>query len=223
MGAFVRLPLVFAVCGLAAVLAGGRPLAQSAESAPSSDSAERRLAAATIDALQPMPASAAEQPEEVVVRGRKSLARYRLAMERARDDIVKIYNEANSNDDNDVTCRDERPTGSRIPQRVCRSNYENRAEATAARAFLHALFESAGNFQGARGPTGPPPGGAQVNALVGTGNAQGDAAGKAAISRAQLEEEMERLLKENERLYRAVVKYVELKDDYDRAREDSTQ
>ncbi len=67
-------------------------------------------------------------------RGRKSLTRYRLAMEHARDAIVKVYN--------------------------------------------------------------------------------------ASVSRAELEEEMERLLKENRELCRAVVKYVELEDEYNRAREE---
>jgi hypothetical protein len=198
MRAFVQRPLAFVIVGLAAVLSG-RVFAQS-DSAPGAT-------------------TPAEAPEEVTVRGRKTLTQYRLELERARDEIFEIYNKANQGDDNDITCRDERPTGSRMPQTVCRSNAENAADAGASRNFLNALLMSSGSF---RSPAGPPgtalPGGSQVNANIGTGAAQGDGASGAADALAKFETEWNRLLGENRQLYRAVVKYAELEDEYARAR-----
>jgi hypothetical protein len=193
MRAFVQAPLAFALFGLAAVLSG-RALAQS-------DSTADRLEAPT------------EGPEEITVRGRKSLSEYRLDLAAAREEIVEAYNAANSSDDNDVTCRNERPTGTRMPQRVCRSNAQSEAEANASRAFLRALTHSAGNFRSETLPGGP-----QVNASIGAAVAQSDEVTLSAESRAQIEAELERLKKEDRQVYRAVVKYLELEDEYNRAR-----
>src|SRR5262245_30323945 len=93
-------------------------------------------------ALQPSVANRTDQSiDEVTVRG-KALSRYRLELEEARDELIEIYNEENSGEGNDVTCRNERPTGSRMPQRVCRSNAQTQAEAESSRAFLTALLEN---------------------------------------------------------------------------------
>jgi len=188
MRAFVQRPLAFAIVGLAAVFSG-RTFAQS-------------------------------EPDEITVRGRKSLTEYRLEMERAREEIVELFNELNSGDDTDVTCRDEAPTGTRARQRVCRSNSADRADAGAAKAFLNSLFASSGSFMTNTPPGGgpPPAGGAQVNAAIGTGAAQGDAVTGGVAAQDALQGEMERLLGTNRELYAAVVKYVELEDEYNRAR-----
>jgi hypothetical protein len=164
-----------------------------------------------------------QEIEELTIRGKKPLAQYRLELDQAREEIVKIYNEANSSNDNDLVCRDERPTGSRIPHRVCRSVAQDEVDARGARDFLDSLFRSAGNYQGPQGPSGPPPGGAQVNALIGTGDAQNGAATKGAAAVADVGAELERLKKENRQLYRAFVKYVELQKGYDEARKGSAQ
>jgi hypothetical protein len=220
MRGFVRHALAFAMIGLAAVLSG-RVLAQPD---PASDGVPAdRLEAPAVDSTETGAAKPPEGIEEVTIRGKKSLTQYRLELERAREDIVKAYNEANSNNDNDLVCRDERPTGSRIPQHVCRSVAQDRADARGAREFLDSLFASAGNYQGPSGPAGPPPGGAQVNALVGTSDAQRNAAMQGAAGAAQIEAELERLKKENRQVYRAVVKYVELQKEYDAARQGSAQ
>jgi hypothetical protein len=219
MRAFAQRPVALAMVGLATVLSG-RALAQ-ADSVPGSASAESEAAAAgasQTDAAQPP-----QEIEELTIRGRKPLAQYRLELDQAREDIVKIYNEANSNNDNDLVCRDERPTGSRIPHRVCRSVAQDKADARGAKDFLDALFRSAGSYQGPQGPAGPPPGGAQVNALIGTGDAQNDAATKGAAAVADVGAELERLKKENRQLYRAFVKYVELQKEYDEARKGTAE
>ena len=47
---------------------------------------------------------------------------YRLELERARDDVFIVFNEANEGTDTDIRCRTEQPTGTRMQQDVCRSN-----------------------------------------------------------------------------------------------------
>ena len=199
MRVFVRRPLAFAIVSLAAVLSG-RALAQS-------------------DAANPT-----EAPEEITVRGQKSLTQYRVELEEAREELVQIYNEENSSDANDVTCRDEQPTGSRMPQRVCRSNAQSKSEASAARWFLNALTTSAGRYEGPGGAGSAPfQGGPEINAEIGTAVAQGDGVAGDAAGRAAVEKELERLKKENRRVYRAALKFIELQDEYNNARQDTSR
>jgi hypothetical protein len=207
MRAFVRRPLALAIVGLAAVFSG-RALAQ-ADSVPDGASAGRSGVS-----------NPAEEPEEITVRGQRTLEEYRLELEAAREDIVAAYNEANSSDANDITCRNERPTGTRMPQRICRSNAQSEAEAKASRDFLRALTHSAGNFTSPPGPGGGPAEaiGPQINASIGAGVAQSEGELLSAESRLVIEAELERLKKENRQVYRAVVKYLELQDEYARAR-----
>jgi hypothetical protein len=193
MRVFVLRPVVFAGLSLAAVLFAGRVVAQA-------DAADT---------------AAAEPPEEITVRGQKTMAEYRLELERARNDIFRIFNEANEGKGTDITCRNEQATGRRIRQNVCRSNAENASDATAARSFLNSLFNTAGGFRtNARLGTGAAiPGGSQINA-GGTGREPQD--GLSALQ--QWEAEWRRLLADNRDLYNAVVKYAELDDEYARAR-----
>ena len=214
MRAFVRLTVTFTMIGFAVVLVH-RGVAQPDPATPGVST--ERSEDPTADASQ----TATAQPgdiEELTIRGKKPLAQYRLEIDQAREEIVRIYNQANSNNDNDLVCRDERPTGSRVPRHVCRSVAQEKADARGAKDFLDSLFYSAGNYQGPQGPAGPPPGGAQVNALIGTSDAQNDAATKGAAATAAVGADLERLKKENRQLYRAVVKYVELQKEYDEAR-----
>ncbi len=159
-------------------------------------------------------AQPAEEREEITVRG-KSPGEYRLELERARDEVFRQFNEANKGDDTDVTCRDEQPTGSRMPQNVCRSAAEKRADANAAHDFLGALLRSAGNYITGI-PNSPP--GTQVIANINTAVAQTDAKAGAADALAKFEQEWTRLLEEDRQFYRAVVKYVELENEYNKAR-----
>jgi hypothetical protein len=195
MRAFRLQPCTYAIVGLAAVLSG-RALAQtdSARNAPSADAVE-----------------------EITVEGRKTLSQYRLEIEQARDEVFRIYNEANRGTDNDITCRAERPTGSRMRQQVCRSEAESRAQAAAAESFLKGLLRSAGNWNEAIGFVAPPPD-TQVVADIDTGTAQGAGQTGEADALAAFEQEWNRLLSENRQLFRAVVKYSELQAEYDRAR-----
>ena len=192
MRAFVQRTLAFAVVAIT-VLLSGRAFAQ-ADSAP-----------------------AAEPPEEITVRGQRSLTEYRVELERQRDEIFRIFNAANENNDTDIKCRNEQPTGSRMRQSVCRSAAEDRQDAAAAKGFLSSLLQSAGLYI-TNSMVVPNGGDTQLNANAGTRNAQGDAEAGEADAMAKFELEWKRLLAENQELYQAVVKYVELDAEYSRAR-----
>ena len=206
MRALVQRLLAFALIGFAAALSG--PVLAQADSVPA--------AAAT---------PAAEPPEEVTVRGRKTVAQYRLELERQRDEIFRIFNEANEGTDNDIRCREEQPTGRRIRQTVCRSSAEDTANARATRDFVRSLFATTGGFSsGFRLGTGSPPaGGPQVNANIGTGRAQQSGKSGEADAFQRWEAEWNRMLSENRDLYRAVTTYVEIEQEYIRARGDTPQ
>jgi hypothetical protein len=143
-----------------------------------------------------MLAQPVEEPEEIVVRA-KPLNRYRAEIELARDEMIRVFNEANEGEDNDVRCRYETPTGSRIPARVCFSAAQDRASAGAARDLLNGLFLNRGAEMVA----------AAVNAADGE-------------SRAMLgfEKEWRRVMGTNQQFRDAVVKYRELENEFDRAR-----
>jgi len=140
-----------------------------------------------------------EEPEEIIVRA-KPLNRYRAEIEVARDEMIRLFNEANEDDDNDVRCRYEAPTGSRIPVRVCFSAAQDGASAKGARDFLNALVMQSGS--------------AAAGAATGIDEAQ-NAAGRAM---AEFEEEWRRVMGTNQQFYDAVVKYRELENEFDSAR-----
>jgi hypothetical protein len=153
-------------------------------------------------------AQAQEDIEEVVVIGGKTLSQYRLELEQARDELFELFNELNEGKDNDVRCRDESPTGTRIPQRACWSHAEDRAGANGARDFLSSLYFSSGAGDG----------GAQVNGAIGAGGALGGAIAAGSRALADFEKEWTRVLGGDPQFYAAVVDYVELKEEFDRMR-----
>lgn len=74
--------------------------------------------------------------EQVTVRGQRPLSAYRRAVRSAEVDVWEAFNDANSNDGFDVTCRSEAPLGTRVPQQVCRPRFLDEATSRAARAML---------------------------------------------------------------------------------------
>jgi hypothetical protein len=140
-----------------------------------------------------------EEIEEVVVRA-KPLNRYRAEIELARDEMIRLFNEANDGDDNDVRCRYEAPTGSRIPMRVCFSAAQERVSANAGRDFLQALGR----------------GDISASATLGIGAGQNAAGGGRAM--AEFATEWHRVMGADQRFRDAVVKYRELESEFDRAR-----
>jgi len=140
-----------------------------------------------------------EEPEEIIVRA-KPMNRYRAEIELARDEMIRLFNEANEGDDNDVRCRYEAATGSRIPVRVCFSATQNRVSANAARDFLQALGS----------------GDLTASATMGIGSGQNSAGGERAVL--DFEKEWLRVMDTNQQFSGAVAKYRELENEFDRAR-----
>jgi hypothetical protein len=145
-------------------------------------------------------AQSAEEPEEIIVRA-KPLNRYRVEVELARDEMIRVFNEANEGEDNDLRCRYEAPTGSHIPQRVCFSTAQDRASANGARGMLNALLMG----QGKAAEAG-------VAGALGTAAVQGDRA------MAEFEKEWQRVMDTNQQFYTAVLNYRELENEFDRVR-----
>jgi hypothetical protein len=155
------------------------------------------------EALQP-PADEALQPpediEEVIVRGGKTLSQWRLEVDRAQDELFALFNELNEGEDNDVRCRNEVPTGSRIPQRVCWSTAQDRASASGARNLLNALTFGAGSAGG--------PGSVAASAMT-----RAEIAGRVAEDRFLVE--WARVLNRDQEFAAAVAEFAALKADLD--------
>ena len=217
MRSFVQRRLPFAILGLAAALSG-RALAQAAP-----NGAPEKLESAAIDALISKANQTPEEIEEITVEGRRGdvLARYRFEMTQARDHIVEVFNKVNTKDDTDVKCRNEKPTGSRMGHSVCRSKAEDRVDSNASGNFLGSLLR--GTNMGIA-PNGRTPQIARTNAnpgTVGGAGAQTRASTEEERARAELEAEMKKMMAQDRELYRAVVSYVEVRDEYNKVREGS--
>jgi len=59
--------------------------------------------------------------EEIVVRGHKPLVHLQREMYVAEEALYDVFNSLNSNDDFDIHCYKEAPTGSTIKRRVCKT------------------------------------------------------------------------------------------------------
>jgi hypothetical protein len=199
MRAFVLRSLAFAL-GSFAVSLSGRAFAQ-ADSTPSTNAT-----------------TAVEQPEEVTVRGRRTLPQVRLELERARNEMFRIFNEANQGTDTDVRCGVEQPTGTRMRHTVCRTAAEVEATSRAARDMLNSLVYSTSGHVGTAGsqaaPTPTP-----VNISSVASQLEGSLGAKDALG--QFEDEWKRIFGENRDLFRAVTTYVELQQEYVQARGDT--
>jgi hypothetical protein len=73
--------------------------------------------------------------DEIVVIG-KSPRQLRVEMERAEVAVYDRFNAVNSDDEFDIHCWREEPTGSRITRRVCQANFWREAQARAAREVM---------------------------------------------------------------------------------------
>jgi hypothetical protein len=82
--------------------------------------------------------------EEVVVPGRTP-ENIRVEIERLETAVYDRFNELNSNDEFDIHCFMQAPTGSNIPVRRCAPNFAVRAESAAGRQMLRDGRSGAGN------------------------------------------------------------------------------
>jgi hypothetical protein len=136
-------------------------------------------------APQPQPQPPASVDDEVIVRG-QTRADLRLQIEIAQDAVFARFNEINSSDDFDIHCRDEKPTGSHIPRRVCQANFWRDAQAEAGKETVRGLQGSSFAFDSQQFLAG------------------------ALYRRTQLDEEMRRLVAEDEDLKDAVARLANL-------------
>jgi hypothetical protein len=81
-------------------------------------------------------AVADEDPEEVIVRGRR-LADFRAELEAAQLRVYDLFNDLNSDDAFDVRCQLEDATGTRLQQQVCRPQFVDAIASDAAAAWVN--------------------------------------------------------------------------------------
>jgi hypothetical protein len=81
------------------------------------------------------PASS-DKMDEIIVYGDKSLRRLRSDVVKAEQKAIIIFNSLNSDDEFDIHCTREAPTGSHIKRHVCRANFVGKATAHEARGFM---------------------------------------------------------------------------------------
>ena len=62
-----------------------------------------------------------EPIEEIVVHGHKSIIDLKHEMYEAEETLYGIFNALNSDDDFDIHCYEEAPTGTKIKQRICKT------------------------------------------------------------------------------------------------------
>jgi hypothetical protein len=132
--------------------------------------------------------------DEVIVRGRTAEG-LRLEIERAENAVFERFNAINSHDDFDIYCTLEVRTGTRIPQRECAPVFLRNAQATAGRDVVRSLQGSAY--------------GSGTEALQ---------AGMAAQRQILLEQELRRLVTEDQALVAALERLIELQDSAARPR-----
>ena len=82
--------------------------------------------------------------EEVIVPGRRP-ENLRVEIERLEVAVYERFNALNSDDELDIHCFKQAPTGSNIPLRTCAPNFVTRAESAAAKKMLTDGRTGAGN------------------------------------------------------------------------------
>lgn len=118
-------PLEFTVCSLFVLISVAATGANAVHAQARAGDVEQRVSSGPL--------------EEVTVRGRRSLAAYRLERDAARERVMDVFNEINSRDEFDISCRRESRRGSRIPKRVCRARFSDDVANEAANAYVAAL------------------------------------------------------------------------------------
>ena len=137
-----------------------------------------------------LPADDDEMLDELVVVGTPSLVRLKHMVYRAEESFFATFNELNDDDEYDVRCFYETPTGSRIRRHVCRANFVPEAESA---EYFSWRFGAAAGGQEAR------------TVIM--------------SKRRRLEEKIMALLMANPKLADALANYHEARTQYDAERE----
>ena len=125
--------------------------------------------------------------EEVIVPGRTP-ENLRVEIERVEVAVYERFNALNSNDEFDIHCLSQAPTGSNIPLRTCAPNFVIRAESHAASKMLTDGRGRAGN-----------------------NNDPAEHEKRMKEKSRELTEEMQRIAREDEQLLRDLMRLDELK------------
>lgn len=128
--------------------------------------------------------------EEITVQGERTTFSLRMEIESAETEVYNLFNELNSNDDFDVTCKDIVYTGSHIPQRTCMSAFLREEQAFQTQSYLQGV------------PLGEGIGGPNSGALMDLSSASGEVREKAKA----MEQEMIRLAVEVPEFAEALIK-----------------
>ena len=136
------------------------------------------------------PATPVTEPVEEIVVTEQSPRHLRVELENAEIAFYEQFNALNSNDEFDIHCQSQVPTGRRVPERVCQPNYFFEAQNVAAASRTRGIQGSAtaGNSQG----------------LVGATHAKGQ----------QLEAEIQKLTREHPELAEALIRLVNAQEAY---------
>jgi hypothetical protein len=127
--------------------------------------------------------------DEVIVRGRPP-PQLRVEIERVEDAVYERFNALNSNDDFDIQCWTDAPTGSRMPVRACLPQFALTAERRIGQDIVRSLQPATAGYG--------------VNA--GLHLMRMDQKGAALLA------EMQRLARQDEELLRSLVRLAELKE-----------
>ncbi len=140
---------------------------------------------------EPIEESLDEPIDEVVVVGEKSMRTLRHAVYRAEENFFETFSRLNDDDEFDVRCFFEAPTGTRIRRHVCRAN------------FLVAATSSEAEIWRSDGPR-----------TVAAGSSQALLERK----KKELQQKVEAMVAANPQLATALADYTAAKTDYDEER-----
>lgn len=143
----------------------------------------------TIGLGEPIEEPIDEPIDEVIVVGEKSMRTLRHAVYRAEENFFDTFSRLNEDDEFDVSCFFEAPTGTRIRRHVCRAN------------FLVAATSSEAEVWRSDGPR-----------MVAAGSSQALLERK----KKELQQKVEAMVVANPDLATALAEYTAAKSDYDR-------
>ena len=144
----------------------------------------------------PVEDSSGEPIDEVVVVGEKSMRTLRQAVYRAEENFFDTFSRLNDDNEFDVRCFDEAPTGTRITRHVCRANFLINATSREAEVWR---------------TDGP--------AIVAAGSSEAQLDRK----REELRERLENMVMTNPQLAEALAKYTAAKQNYEHERQEREQ
>lgn len=147
-----------------------------------------------------MEAPVRELPEEVIITGNQPLKQLKRQIEQAQDQMFGLFNELNDDDRYDIKCREEKPLGTRISQRVCRPVFLSSSMEQNGKAFLQGVQ----NMSGIIAPDG------QGAGVVSTMPPQAEIVYRYPI----LKEKMTALVEQNSAFADSVAKHHELLEEY---------